>query len=313
MGLVQASVSKPKEETCVPCPDGYWPGNPGTFEEIHKKVKDMHPRNFEGARLFVRKSLSDYFNAYHTISLSSFMPSGYKFGACYKGSKHIGLYERYPLISGDIMPNGNLAASFAHTIGCRFRIKHVTQMVKGKCVTASSTAEYRSDDSTLSLIIADPDIMKQSGTFVLHYLQALSSRLTLGTEIAIHRSKYVPGGQQSIMTFAARYSSGARTLAATFGQVGLHVSYHHRASQQLQLGVELESNLRTLDSTATLIYELDVPHADMIFRGLVNTETTIGGVFEKKLYPMPETSLVLSGMLNHRKQQLRVGIGLNIG
>ncbi|CAD6215941.1 GSCOCG00004243001-RA-CDS [Cotesia congregata] len=286
-------MSKPRQEQCVPCPDGYWPGNPGTFEEVHKKVKDMYPRNFEGARLFVRKTLSDYFNAYHTISLSSFMPSGYKFGACYKGAKHIGLYERYPLISGDIMPNGNLAAR--------------------KCLSSSSTAEYRSDDSTLSFIVADPDVLKHSGTFVLQYLQALTSRVTLGTEIAMHRSRYVPGGQQSLMTFAARYSSGARTAAATFGQAGLHLSYHHRASQQLQLGVELESNLRTLDSTATLIYELNIPHADMIFRGLVNTETTIGVVFEKKLYPMPETSLVLSGMLNHRKQQLRVGIGLNIG
>ncbi|XP_034950465.1 mitochondrial import receptor subunit TOM40 homolog 1-like [Chelonus insularis] len=312
MGNAQAS-SKKEPPPCVPCPDGYYPGNPGTFEELHKKVKELYPRNFEGVRLYVKKTLSDYFNAYHTISLSSVTPSGYKFGACYKGSKRIGLYERYPLMSGDIMPNGNLAANFSHTLGCRTRIKHVTQMVDDRCVTSSSTIEYRSDDATTSIILADPDFLKQSGTLVFHYLQALTSRLTLGTEIAFHRSRNVPGGQQSIMTVAMRYSTGPRTFSATLGGVGLHVCYHHKASQQLQLGVELESNLRTLESSAAVVYQLDIPHANMIFRGLVNTETTISGVLEKKLYPMPETSLFLSAMLNHRKQQLRVGIGLNIG
>ncbi|KAK0074340.1 hypothetical protein PV325_008482 [Microctonus aethiopoides] len=310
---VQASMNKQSQFQCIPCPYGYIPGNPGTFEELHKKVKDLFPLNFEGARLIVKKTLSDHFNVCHTITLSSVTPSGYKFGACYAGSKIVGTRERYTLVTGDIMPNGNLAASFSHTLGCRFRIKNISQMTKGKFLTTISTAEYRSDDFTLSMMIADPDIKKQSGTVVLHYLQALSSRITLGLEIACHRSRYVPGGQQSIMTCAMRYSNGPRTFSATIGEVGLHACYYHKASQQLQLGVEWVTNIRTYDSTGTIVYQVDFAHADMIFKGLVNTETTIGGVFEKKLYPMSETSLLLSTMLNHKKQQYRIGIGLNIG
>ena len=39
------------EEDCIPCrePQDKAPGNPGSFEEIHKKVKDLYPQNFEGA------------------------------------------------------------------------------------------------------------------------------------------------------------------------------------------------------------------------------------------------------------------------
>lgn len=313
MGIVQASMKNQKHPSCIPCPYGYVPGNPGTFEELHNKLHNLYPLNFEGARLIIRKTLSQHFNACHTIALSSVTPSGYKFGACYVGLKRVGENEKYPSITGDIMPNGNLATSFSHTLGCRFRIKNVTQIAKGKCLSSSSTAEYRSDDFTLSMIIADPDIKRQSGTVVLQYLQALSSRMTMGVEMACHRSRNVAGGQQSIMTLAMRYCTGPRTFTATLGEVGLHVSYHHKASQQLQLGVEWETNMRSHESAGTFVYQVDIPHADLIFKGMINTETTISGTFEKKLYPMPETSLLLSAMLNHRKQQFRVGIGLNVG
>ncbi|KAK2575731.1 hypothetical protein KPH14_012120 [Odynerus spinipes] len=325
MGIVYASVNKDQEPyvtsnpseipNCVPCPtvEDKKPGNPGSFEDLHKKVKDLYPQNFEGARLIIKKVLSSHFDVTHTITLSSVTPSGYKFGVCYVGTKTIGFDERYPIVKGDIMPNGNVTANFVHALGCRFRYKLSTQIDNCKYKAFSSSIEYRTNDYTFALTLANPNIIKQHGTIVLHFLQAITSRITLGTELACLRDSRIPGGQQSLMCVALRYNTGPTTLSATLGEAGLHVCYYKRASPQLQLGVEMETNMRTHQSIATIVYEINLPNADLIFRGIANSETSFGCVFEKRLYPIPESSLIISGLLNHMKQQFRVGVGLNIG
>ncbi|XP_012252593.1 mitochondrial import receptor subunit TOM40 homolog 1-like [Athalia rosae] len=301
------------EVPCIPCKLPPTPGNPGTFEEIHKKMTDLNPPIFEGMKLLVRKPLSSHFKVDHTLTLSSVTPSGYKFGTSYTGTKRIGEKEKYPIATGDITSNGNMTANFVHTFGCRFRTKFSAQIANNKYKAARLTTEYRSDNCTLSLSMAEPNFIKQHGTMVFHYLQSITSRIALGCEVACHRGLKVPGGQQSIMSGALRYSTGFLTFSTTLGEAGLHLSCHTKASRQLQIGAEININMRTHESIGTLVFRLDVPHADMVFRGIVNSNTTVGAVFEKKLYPIQESSLVISAMLNHVKQQCRVGIGLNIG
>lgn len=322
MGTVHASATKADDpniishdEECVPCtdPQHKGPGNPGSFEDIHKKVKDVYPQNFEGARLNIKKVLSEHFNVTHSITLSAVTPSGYKLGTKYIGTKMVGLTEKYPIAIGEISPNGNLTASFVHTLGCRFRYKLSAQIADGKYKASSSSLEYRGNDYTVAVILANPRFTKRHGTVVMHFLQAITSRITLGAEIACLRGTKVPGGQQTVMCMAFRYSTGLTTLSGTIGEAGLHLCYHRKTSSQLEIGVEIETNVRTHHSIGTIVYQVNVPHADLIFRGIVNSETTVGGVFEKKLYPLPESSLIISGLLNHKKQQFRVGVGLNIG
>lgn len=247
-------------------------------------------------------------------------PYGLKFGANYVGTKRVGLTERYPIISGEITPDGNTNARFVHTLGCRLRLKLSQITTRGKYKAFSSGLEYRTDDCTLALTLANPDLVRRHGTLVLHYLQAVTPRITLGTEIACLRDSRGGGRpashdhcRRTVMCVAFRYSTGPTTLSATFGEAGIHVCYHRRASEQLQLGVEIETNARIRESIGTIVYRLDVPYADFVFRGFVNSETSIGAVFEKRLCPIPEASLIVSGFLNHRKQQFRLGIGLNVG
>ncbi|CAK9821040.1 Mitochondrial import receptor subunit TOM40 homolog 1 [Anthophora plagiata] len=322
MGMVHASANKKKEpdvvtndEECIPCnePQDRGPGNPGSFEDLHKKIKDIYPQNFEGARLNINKILSEHFNVTHTITLSSVTPSGYKFGAKYVGTKMVGLTERYPVAMGDISPNGNLSASFVHTLGCRLRYKLSAQVADGKYKASSSSLEYRTNDCTIAVTLANPKLIKKQGTVVIHFLQSITSRIALGAEIACLRGSRIPGGQQTVMCVAFRHSTGPKTFSGTFGEAGFHLCYHLKASSQLEIGVELETNTRTHHSIATIVYQVNVPYADLVFRGIVNSESTVGGLFEKKLHPIPQSSLVISALLNHSKQQFRVGIGLNIG
>jgi mitochondrial import receptor subunit TOM40 len=325
MGIVQALISKRDElfvtsinlddPPCVPCSEKVdkKPGNPSSFEDLHAKTKALYPQNFEGAYLLLRKTLSKHFNVTYKMTLSSVTPYGLKFGVNYVGTKMVGLSEKYPVISGEITPSGNMNASFVHTLGCRYRFKLATQIVDKKYRAFSSGLEYRSDDSTLAVTLANPDFFRGHGTLVLHYLQAVTPRITLGTEIACLRGSLIPGGQQTVMCAAFRHSTGPTTLSATFGEAGIHVCYHRKASEQLQLGVEIETNTRIHESVGAIVYRVDIPYADFVCRGFVNSETSVGAVFEKKLYPIPEASLIISGFLNHKKQQFRVGIGLNVG
>lgn len=111
----------------------------------------------------------------------------------------------------------------------------------------------------------------------------------------------------------------------------MHLCYYQKASKQLQVGVELESNFRLQESVASIGYQVDLPRNDLVFRGKVffkqlrilpkfffsipghvDSNWSIGAVLEKRLNPMPFT-IALSGLMNHSKNQFRVGVGLMIG
>lgn len=48
---------------------------------------DVFPASFEGAKVMVNKGLSNHFQISHTLNMSSIIPSGYRFGATYVGTK----------------------------------------------------------------------------------------------------------------------------------------------------------------------------------------------------------------------------------
>lgn len=91
-----------------------------------------------------------------------------------------------------------------------------------------------------------------------------------------------------------------------------HVCFHQKASEQLQIGVELDVNARMQESTATIAYQIDLPQADLVYRGTFDSNWTVGAVLEKKLLPLP-FAFVLSGLLNHSKGHFQLGCGLMIG
>lgn len=63
---------------------------------------------------------------------------------------------------------------------------------------------YRGSDYTASMTVANPDIISGSGVVVLHYLQAVTSRLALGTEIAYQKGPGIPGGEIALLSAAAK-------------------------------------------------------------------------------------------------------------
>lgn len=108
------------------------------------------------------------------------------------------------------------------------------------------------------------------------------------------------------------YINGPAIWSGTVGMASLHCCYYRRASDKLQLGVELESNFRIQESTASLAYQIDLPKAECVFRGMVNSDWTVAAVMEKRLLPLP-FSFALSAVLNHPKNAFKVGVGMIVG
>lgn len=286
--------------------------NPGPLEELHRKCKDVFPTNFDGAKLMLTRGLSNHFQISHTLNMSQSTPSGYRFGATYVGCKQYSPTEAYPILLGDVDPSGNLNATIIHQIQPKVKGKFVAQVQSSKFTAAQMSLDYRGDDFTATATVANPDIINGSGVAVLHYLQSVTSNLALGAELAYQAGPQIPGGEIAILSAAARYSTDCWTASGTLGAAGVHLCYYQKASKQLQVGVELESNFRVQESVASIGYQVDLPRNDLVFRGHVDSNWSVGAVLEKRLNPMPFT-IALSGIMNHNKNQFRVGVGLMVG
>lgn len=106
--------------------------------------------------------------------------------------------------------------------------------------------------------------------------------------------------------------NGPAIWSGTIGLAGIHLCYYRRASDQLQFGVEVETNFRVQEAVATVGYQIDLPKADIVFRGMVDTNWQVSAVLEKRLQPLPFT-FALSGCLNQTKNQFKLGVGMIIG
>lgn len=285
--------------------------NPGTLEDLHKKCKDVFPSMFDGSKVMVTKALSNHFQISHTLNMTNMTPAGYRFGATYVGTNQISPMEAYPILLGDIDPSGNVNANIFHQYK-NIRGKFAAQIQDSKFVASQVTADYKGLDYTASVTLANVDVLNGSGVAVLQYLQNVVPSLALGAEMAYQYGPQVPGGEIALMSLAGKYTGPNYIVSGSLGAASAHACYWRKEKENIQVGVEAETNFRIGESICTLGYQVDLPKANLVFRGMVDTTWNVGAVLEKKLAPLPFT-LALSGMINHTKNQSRFGIGLIIG
>jgi len=261
----------------------------------------------------INKGLNAHFQVSHTLNLSNPQTSGYRFGATYVGTKMLSPTEAFPLLMADIDPSGNMNANIMHAPTERSRIKCISQIQDGKFASTQATMDYKANTWTTSLTLGNPDIVNGTGVGVLHYLKSITPNVALGAELAYQATPQLPGGHIAVMSLASRYQNEDCALAATFGNSGqLHATFYQKCSDSLQMGVECEANIRSKEISTSVAYEVDLPKANVLARGSIDTNGVVKAVLEKKLMPLPFT-LALCGMLNHKKPQYQFGVGLIIG
>ncbi|ETN78259.1 eukaryotic porin [Necator americanus] len=258
---------------------------PGSYEELHRKARDVFPTCFEGAKVMVSKGLSSHFQVSHTLSISP-ANTGYRFGATYVGSKVVGPQEQYPIFLGDTDVAGNTTATVLHQFGTRlssylshhirfrksrlgdnYRLRLQGQVQQNKLVGAQGTFERRGRLTTLGLTLANTDLVNESGVLVGQMLRKLTERLDVGAEFLYQYGKQIPGG--------------------VFIKIPCAVG--------------------------TIAYQAELPDEGVTMRASIDTNWSVGGVFEKRLSQQLPFTLALSGLFNHSKVAGKFGVGLIIG
>ncbi|MBZ3888726.1 Mitochondrial import receptor subunit TOM40-like protein [Sciurus carolinensis] len=258
--------------------------NPGTFEECHQKYKELFPIQMEGVKLTVNKGLSNHFQVNHTVALSTIGGSNYHFGVTYVGTKQLSPTEASPVLVGDMDNSGSLNAQVIHQLGPGLRSKMAIQTQQAKFVNWQVDREYRGSDFTAAVTLGNPDVLVGSGILMAHYLQSITPCLALGGELVYHRR---PGEEGTVMSLAGKYTLNNGLATVTLGQAGMHATYYHKASDQLQVGVEFEAGTRMQDTSVSFGYQLDLPKANLLFKGSVDSNWIVGATLEKKL-PAPD-------------------------
>jgi len=288
--------------------------NPGTMEDLHKKCKDVFPMVFEGYKFLVNKGLSQHFQVSHTLTLSNATPSGYRFGSTFVGATRvISPQEAYPILLGDIDMSGNLQAHIIDAPTKNTRCKMIAQIQGGKWQGCQLSTDYKGDDFTASCTLANPDLISGTGVGVFQYLQNVTPSLSLGSELVYQSSPQLPGGHIAALSIAGRYTGSDFCAATTLSNNGtVHASYWQKCSPDLQVGTEIESNLKMQETVGSLGYQVEIPRAGFLFRGAVDSTWAVKATLEKKLEPLPLT-LSLCGLLNHPKNSFQMGAGLIMG
>ncbi|CAF0949803.1 unnamed protein product [Rotaria sordida] len=288
--------------------------NPGIFDDVFKKIKDLMPPAFEGAKLSVTKMLSSHFQVSHSMTLSNSSTSGYKFGANYLGTRLYSQSEVFPVILGDMDPNGNANAQIVHQWNDKFRTRLLAQVQSYKMAGYQLSMDYRTQFTTTTLTLANVDLMSNSGIAVLQHLTRVTKNLDIGAEFLYQASPMIPGKHIGITSFVTRYRgldwfTGVKLSPAGVFNLGY---FHQKINSPLQLGVEFEASLAAKETSATFSYQYDLIKANTTFRGMLDTNGLVTAVIEKRLTPLPFT-FMLSSSLNHAKAAYRFGIGLLIG
>ena len=233
--------------------------NPGLYEELHRRSKEPFPQVFEGAKVIMAKGLSSHFQISHTLTLSTFSPSGYRFGTTYVGGKQLSPSEAFPVLLGDVDSNGNLNANIIHALSDRLKGKFVAQFQSGgKLVGHQISGDYKGDDFSASLTAGNVDLMNMQGLLVAHYLQRITPHLALGAELMYQKAMQIPGGQIGVVSLAGRYSAENWEVSANFSPMAgnIHACYYQKVTDNAQLGVELETSLQMAESVGTVGYHI---------------------------------------------------------
>ncbi|TWW74706.1 Mitochondrial import receptor subunit TOM40B [Takifugu flavidus] len=247
--------------------------------------------------------------ASHMLHLSAVSPSYYRFHVEHLQSDDYSKDKDAPALIGEMDSSGSLNAHALLHLTERVRARTVFQTQQSQFVTWQFETEYRGSDFTAAVTVANPDVLRESVILVAHFLQSVSSGLVLGGELVYHRGRAEEGG---ILTLAGQYSRPNWVATLNAGKGGAHASYYHRANKQIQIGVEFEASTRTQETTTSFGYQMELPEANMVFRGMINSRCIIGGVLEKRLTPLPAT-LIMGAFVNHRGDKLQVGLGVTVG
>ncbi|KAL1926540.1 hypothetical protein VTP01DRAFT_5661 [Rhizomucor pusillus] len=277
--------------------------NPGKFERLHGEVKDTFVNNymFDGAQASIIKELSPNFHVQHQFSLGSqVMPPMYNFMSGY-------MTER-TMLQGTFDSDYNLNAVVRHMWSMKSLTKVVAQLTNmpGHSMLQLEH-DYTGSDYSVNVKAMNPNPMEFTGLYVASYLQSITSKFALGSEVVLQRP--TPEMEETAMSLVGKYSGKDFIATAQLQGLGaLQASYYQRINEKVDFGVELNMMVQgqRREAVATVGGKFDFRAAT--FRGQVDTTGRVSAYLEERM--APGFSFIITGDLDHMKGQSKFGIGI---
>lgn len=269
--------------------------NPGAFEEINQDATlILRPNLIEGLSFNFNAPISEAFSLGSAFELGAKdRPGLFAFNANYFTSRLVMISRTTP---SDGRVNGRVFINHTPALTSKIMADVGPQPDSSK---GSWDLDYRGSDSCSQLKFAS------GGIVAVSYLQSVTPWLALGGE-----GFYQAKSEFSALTAAAKYARNGDTASlsvATYGPI--IASYMHRVNPRVAFATELFVDARTRDSHLTLGYRFDLKSATVV--GHVDSAGRVAATLEEKINPV--LSLILSGELDHAKQDYKFGFGVNIG
>lgn len=306
-GAGLSSDAKKKFETfseSVEATKGYWwwgferseLQNPGAYDEMSTECNMILRQNLiEGLSFNMQLPVSQSVQLGQSFDLGSKDRPG-MFAAC--GN----YFSNNLVIMSRLSPSDerlNTRAFWNHTPTMTSKINADVGLTDPTSSKGSWDLDYRGSDFCAQAKVAS------GGIYALSYLQSVTPWLALGGE-GFYQSKTM----FSAITAAAKYSHGADTATvsiATFGPI--MASFVHRLNPRVAFATEFFMDGRTSESHVSVGYRFDLRSATVT--GVVDSSGRVSATVEEKINP--GLALILSGELDHRREDYKFGFGVNIG
>ncbi|XP_054266974.1 mitochondrial import receptor subunit TOM40 homolog 1-like [Macrosteles quadrilineatus] len=190
-----------------------------------------------------------------------------------------------------------------HLVGSRLKLRLDSQMEKGSFINSQLAAHYLADSSTSSLIVTNPDVLRNSGSMILQHLQNITPGLAIGMECAVmyniaRRKSMETTNLLSQLSLMGRYSTPLSAWSIILSKNNVLLNCYKKASEQIEFGMEINSNLRStvFQTVGTLGFKVTLPDRGVILRGSVDTNTNVASVYQKRICNTPFAILNLFGI-----------------
>lgn len=270
--------------------------NPGAYEDMNQEATViLRPNVFEGMQFNMNVPVgSQNFSLGQSVEMGAKdHPGAYAFMANYFSNRLVMMSRATPT---DGRVNGRIFYTHTPSLTSKIIADVGSEPHSSK---ASWDLDYRGTDFCSQLKLAT------GGIVAVSYLQSVTPTLSLGGE-----GFYQGKSRFSAITAAAKYANGHDVASVTVASFGpIIASYLHRVNPRSAFATELYLDGRTRDSHVTFGYRFDLSTSSVV--GNIDSGGRVSATVEERINPM--LAFVLSGELDHQREEYRFGFGVNIG
>lgn len=147
------------------------------------------------------------------------------------------------------------------------RLEAIAQASIRKMCRYSTSIDYIGSSSVTNLTVSN--IGKNTGKLDLSYMESISPRWTMGTELRIDNENLAHR-----TAFALKYSLNTVAFAMTLSPREINLSYWRQISDRLQLATNYEYNHKSKKFLCCIMYQYEFPNA--CIRGQFGSDLLVG-------------------------------------